>query len=206
MISGFAVCGGEMVNRKCLVVTFAVLAAVLLTTPLVFAVPGSEKQNEKFVSFEINKIGGPPVGPVVVIEHPAPPAEPQFRRVIVPEGMVFANIIVDGGAPYVLGVDFTYQSTLTLDFHLNSDPLVAGCIVEVVYAFLPASGIDGSLVVRTVGKFWPNGLDGASAVYSYGSSVGHGTGGLEGVLIKTVGWHTSTGLIHHEGYVTNWPT
>jgi len=192
------------VNRKFLFVVLT-LAVVLLATPLVSAVPGTAKNNEKFLSFQINKIGGPPVGPVVVTNHPSPPKEPQFTRVVIPEGMSYVEILIEGHAPYILGVDFTYVSTLTLDFHENSHPPVAGCTVEQAYVFLPASGIDGSLEVLAVGKYWSAGLDGSSPAYSYTSSVGHGTGDLEGVQLRLTGWHLPTGMIHHQGYVIGWP-
>ena len=122
-----------------------------------------------------------------------------------PEGLTYSEIIINGDATYFLGVDFTYQSTLTLDFHLNSDPLFATITVEQSYAFLPASGISGSLEVLSVGKLWPNGKDGLSTFPdSWVYSIGHGTGDLEDVLLKGTGWHSVSG-IHHEGYVTNWP-
>lgn len=191
---------------KILVLVLA-LALVLLATPYVSSVPGSEKRNEKFLSLEINKVGAPPGPgdpPPTIIVHPAPPKEPKFRRLIAHEKMASLEIIINGGDPYVLGVDFTYESTLTIDFHLNSVPMFGGLTVKQTYAFLPASGIDGSLEVLTIGKYWPNGKDGSSAADSWGVSIGHGTGDLEGVLLKATGWHRPEG-IHHEGYVTNWP-
>jgi len=196
--------GGERINKKLLAVVF-VLAVVLMVTPFVSANPGSEKNNERFLPFEINKVSGKPVGPIVAMLHPEPPKETQFRRVIIPEGLVFGEIVVDDGAPYILGVDFTYESTITMDFHLNAYPVFCTMTVDQAFVFIEAtSGISGRLEVQTVGIYWPNGRDGASLSESEGSAVGHGTGELEGVLLKATGWQTGPN-VHYEGYVTGWP-
>lgn len=192
-------------NYRIFVNVGVLIVVLMLAAPLVSAIPGSTKDNEKFLTFQINKIGGPPVGPVVITYHPAPPKEAELTKMVIPEGMSYVEILVEDHDPYILNEDFTYESTLTLTFHANSYPPVAGCIVEQKYVFLPESGIVGTLEVRTVGKFWKTGLDGSSSVYSYGSSVGHGTGDLQDVQVRLTGWHLPTGMVHHEGTVTGWP-
>ena len=191
-------------NKKILITSVLLLAVVMLATPLVAAKPGAEKKNEKFVSFGSTKIGGPPVGPITVINRPAPPKETEFRRMIIPEGLSYGDLIIDGVA-YYFGADFTYDSILTLDFHLNSDPVFATITVVYSYIFTEASGIDGSLDCRAVGKYWADGQSGDGITESWVTITGFGTDDLAGVKVKATGWHEPTGEIVHEGIVTGWP-
>lgn len=176
----------------------------MLTPLAVQAIPGAEKKNEKFLSLQITKVSGPPVGPVVVINRPAPPKEAEFRRVIMPEGLSYAEILIDGNA-YYLGVDFTYDSILTLDYHLNSDPVFCTIIVDHAYIFTEASGIDGALELLLVGRFWPDGKSGEGPAESWGTTRGFGTGDLDGVKVMATGRHEPTGEIIHTGTITGWP-
>lgn len=184
-------------NRKILIV-IALLVWSTALTPLALARSGIEKENEKFLSLQITKIGGPPVSPVVVINRPPPPKETEFRRMIIPEGLLEAEILIDGET-YYLGVDFTYEATITIDYHLNLDPVFGNLIVDQTYDFT-LSGIDGTLEVLTVGKVW-----GFPPADSWGTSRGYGTGDLEGVKLMATGWHEPTGEIVHAGTITGWP-
>lgn len=185
-------------NKRILLIVIAMLVWSMALTPFVLARPGVEKENEKFLPLQITKIGGPPVGPVVTINHPEPPKEPEFRRVIIPEGLLYAEILIDGDA-YYLGVDFTYECTIAIDYHLNSDPVFGNLIADQTYDFT-LSGIDGKLEVLTVGKVW-----GLPPSESWGSSRGYGTGDLEGVKLMATGWHEPTGEVIHMGTITGWP-
>jgi hypothetical protein len=190
-------------NKKIFVIV-SIIAFSLILNPLTLAAPGGSKANEKFQSFELLKVSGPPAVPPVFIYHPEPPKDAEMTRLIIQETMSSAEIKINGGTPYLLNVDFTYTAMLTIDYHNNRDPLFATITVDQVFEFLPASGIDGGLEILAKGRLWPDGKDGLGTSESWTVNIGHGTGDLKGVKILAEAYFVPAG-IEYVGIVTNWP-
>ena len=99
-------------NKKIVVISVLMLAVVMLVTPLVSAVPGAPKTNEKFQTWHYEK----EVSFLVLLlgDHEYIPSFEEVNRLVVSttEGFLSYEITV-GSNTYVQGVDFDCIDTYT---------------------------------------------------------------------------------------------
>jgi hypothetical protein len=197
------------VNNKVLVIAVALLAVAMLTTPLVSAIAGSPKTNDKFQTWHTEKklnfftmaIGG---------EHVWIPSFEKCNRLVITstEGYITYEITV-GTNTYTQGVDFAVVDTYS-QWHFNKpvfanpdklyteDAKAGGIIVEVTFDFSAyPGGIEGTLKVRSVSS------EGES-----GSNSLAGTGDLQNVQVKSqysYGFVAPFLTVFEDGTVFGWP-
>jgi hypothetical protein len=195
-------------NKKTLCLTITLLASVMmLSTPLVSACRHGGKPN-KWTNFSAFMVSGPPAGAPVVTFYPEPPAEPVIKTVVLQETMVVCQLTF-GDKTYSLGTDFTYESELTLTLYLNTDPVVGTLRARKTITFDSASpnhDLDGTLEFFVSGLVWPEpNPDPDDAMDSWGRVRVYGTGDLEGVSVRGVGWQDDEENIIYQGLVKGWP-
>ena len=184
-------------NKKILVIV-TILAISLMLTPLTLAKPGAEKNNEDtfltlYVFFSSTvSYGGGKFNPQYV--------GARTSTIIWLETADVCDITIDGTKTYSLTTDFDYEGTITMFMNNADDQTFANVKIEYSYIFKSASGIDGTLNMRAVGKTWWD-IDGQH----YDVTIrGQGTDQLEGVKLMGMGMEGVGGIVH-EGTVTNWP-
>ncbi len=191
------------------------LAAILLSSPLVVAVPLQEKNNEKFQTFHVDFKAS--VRTWIMGDLVCKPSfeQPNYVTKSGPESFLLYDITV-GSKTYHQGIDFVYTGVFTYTFFdvaAWGTYVISGAtynwpleyrerhlVVDYSYDFLPASGIDGSIQLRAV-----------AVGANYGMTINSlsSTGDLQNVQIKaTLTSQVGTGLIYtvtHDGYVHGWP-
>ncbi len=193
-------------NKKILFTTITLLSLVVLVVPTVGAC--QNRRNNRWENFSAFMVSGPPASPPVITFYPPPPEEPETRVVELQETMMVCELTF-GDNTYSLGVDFTYESQLTIRFDLSTDPLVGNMRATKTIAFDPSSpnhDIDGTLRFLVIGKIWPEpNPDPDDAMDSSGVVLAWGTGDLRGVRILGAGMQDDSENIIYTGKVKNWP-
>jgi hypothetical protein len=193
-------------NKKILFTIVTLFSLIVLVVPTVGAC--QNRRNNRWENFSAFMISGPPAAPPVITLYPPPPEEPETRVVELQETMIVCDLSF-GGDTYHLGVDFTYESQLTIRFDLSTDPLVGSLRATKTITFDPNSpnhDIDGTLKFLVIGKMWPEpNPDPDDAMDSYGVVIAWGTGDLKGVRILGTGWHDDSENIIYQGKVKGWP-
>lgn len=195
-------------NKKTLCLTITLLASVMMfATPAVSACQFKWKPN-KWTNFSAFMVSGPPAAPPVVTLYPEPPEDPITKTIVLQETMVVCQLTF-GDNTYSLGIDFSYESQLTITQYLNTDPLVGSLRARKTITFDPASpnhDIDGTLEFLVVGLVWPEpNPDPDDAMDSWGHVWAYGTGDLRGVSVWGVGWQDDEENIIYQGKVKGWP-
>ena len=204
-------------KKAVLVIFVALMAVAMLAIPIVSAVPLKEKNNGKFqtfhVYFKVNAFT------FIAGEHDYIPSKDNVNKLTVngPESFIQYDLTV-GSKTYKQGVDFIYTGHFEYIFYdVTAWLTIPGIlpaylwpadggyrtnhlVVDYMYEFLPASGIDGTVQLRAI----KNGSEGM-AINSLA-----GTGDLQNVQIKAVvtsdvaiggGLYEAT----HDGTVVGWP-
>jgi len=209
--------GGEKQMKKTVtVIALALLAVAMLATPLVSAVPLKEKNNDKFESFHVDFL----VSAVTFLqgEHNFIPSMDNVNILTIdgPEAFISYDITV-GSKTYHMGEDFIYTGHFEYTFYdvtawltipnvlppyvWPSEYRARHFVVDYMYEFLPASGIEGTIQLRAVAN--QRGI-------MYINSLA-GTGDLGSVQIKAfvsseVQLPNSVYFATHDGTVIGWPT
>ncbi len=199
------------VKSKVLVIAVALMAVAMLATPLVQAVPGAEKSNEKFEYFELVCSG---TGSEVTDRewYTPPNADPLENKTthVRGAGWVTGPVVelTVGSDTYTMTttpVSVTWTTTYDVEYIRYNDGTTKRVnirLTDVVTVYEDAVEI-GTLVLELKSAIVPT----ASPVYG-GNVVGYGTGALKGVHISgiDVGLVDPVNLIYvRVGTITGWP-
>ena len=199
------------VNRKVLVIAVALMAVAMLAIPLVQAVPGAEKSNEKFEYFELACSG---MGSEVFDRfwYTPPTADALDNKTTHGRGggwitgpVVELTVGSDTYTMTTTPVSVTWTTMYDMDLVRNNDgtiKLVHVRLTDVLTVYEDAMEI-GTLILKLKSTIVP----GRDPVY-YGNVVGYGTGALKGVHISAI----DLGLVSappavfvRVGTITGWP-
>lgn len=198
-------------NRKFLVIAVAFMAVAMLAIPLAQAVPGEEKNNEKFEYFELACSG---IGSEVFDRfwYTPPNADPlENKTTHGRNGGWITGPVVEltvGSDTYTMTttpVSVTWTTMYDMDLLRNNDGTIKRVnirLTDVLTVFYDEEEI-GTLVLKLESSIVP----GRDPVY-YGTVVGYGTGALKGVHISAI----DLGLVSvpppvyvRVGTITGWP-
>ena len=195
------------------IAAIVLVLALLATTSIIAlaqATPLTEKNNDKFQTFEVT--GSFSMGTVFLGDHQYIPSAEKPNKLVInnDETMLTYDLTVDGQT-YKLGKDFTYSGHVTWTFF---DPVMTNPyypssyreiheIVDYTYDFSAVpGGIEGTMNLQAISN--------AGGIYINSQS---GTGDLQNVQIKAQVTGSSGGqtppyyilIIYHAGLVSDWP-
>jgi hypothetical protein len=199
--------GGENMNKKALIV-LAIFAFSLLLTPIVFAKPEIEKNNEKFEYFKLEFDGtlasggqewnSPPTG-LPKVHHSRGMQSSSVSMVELTVGLETFDMTT---SPYSVDYTETFDGEIFLDnegnyvgWHMR--------VTDVITVYEYGTPI-GTIVLKIPGVVV---MDGMEASIESGSITGYGTGELKGVHISAVdlGFSGPPFIFGREGTITGWP-
>ena len=198
-------------NKKILGLFVSLLAVVMLATPLVQAVPGAPKNNDKFEFFEL-VCSGMMSGTGDRFWYTPPNADPLENKTTHGRGMGW---ITGGTVELTVGEEtFTmdtapYNVTWTTAFDMELIRYNNGTIKRInirltdVVAVYEDNVEIGTLVLNLKSTIVPT----ATPVYS-GNVVGYGTGALESVHISAIDLGLTSvppPIYERNGTITGWP-
>lgn len=192
----------------------AFLAIALLATPLVSAVPGAEKNNEKFQTWHYEKT----VSFLILLfgEHTYIPSFDKVNRMVITstEGFNSYEITV-GDDTYVMGVDFDCVDVYTQ--YTANKPVFAEDDEQKLWP-LDSQAQSVTLLVETTFDFsaYPGGIEGTLTIQERSSSgLTHtsslmGTGDLQNVQVQATYYNTFDDVtyeltVYDDGTVIGWP-
>jgi hypothetical protein len=195
-------------NKEVLVMAVALMAVAMLATPLVSAVPGAPKSNEKFQTWHYEKTMN------ILLLGASFQYIPSFdvvNRLVISwtAGFLTYEITV-GGKTYKQGVDFECVDVFTENYYIKPVFLDPG-------KHMVAEAQTGGLRADTTFDFsvYPGGIEGTLHILEIGNEGGHytnsleGTGDLRNVQVKGV-WTNSLAFpiltVYDDGTVIGWPT
>jgi len=202
------------VNKKILGLFVSLLAVVMLATPLVQAVPGAPKNNDKFEFFEL-VCSGTGSGTGDRFWYTPPNADPLDNKTTHGRGMGW---ITGGTVELTVGEEtFTmdtdpYNVTWTTAYDMELIRYNNGTIkrvnirlTDVVTVYDADNESIGTLVLNLKSTIVPT----ATPVYS-GNVVGYGTGDLAGVHISAIDLGLTALpppdiIYERNGTITGWP-
>lgn len=192
-------------NKKLIGFALALAFLVALSAPIVAAMPGAEKNNEKFVGFAFI-LQGYTVEDVVWTTPPEP-AEPKTEHGRYAEWEDTSITIIVDGETYTettTPVSISYEGGMSWDNNIDDVQVVR--VTEIVTFWYDGSAI-GTLEWMVKDQISYGNNPNQAPVRVKGTFVGHGTGALEGVVVA--GTDAITGMAPFEltrsGTATNWP-
>ena len=202
------------VRRKILGISVVFLLVAILATPLVSAVPGAEKNNEKFQTWHYEKT----VSFLILLfgEHTYIPSFDKVNRMIVTSTAGFDSYeITVGDDTYVMGIDFDCVDVYTK--YTANKPVFAEDDGDKLWP-LDSQAQSSTLLVQTTFDFsaYTGGIEGTLTIQERSSSgLTHtsslmGTGDLQNVQVQATYYNTFDDItyeltVYDDGTVIGWP-